>query len=118
MVAMIVGAAVALYPNVLPASEDPRDSLTIYNAASSPESLRLALYWWIPGIAVAIAYFVLVYRMFRGKATLAHSYGSSRDADSQAAEASPPRTGAWLIPLFMLEVFAWLSQSLTEGGRS
>jgi cytochrome d ubiquinol oxidase subunit II len=70
LAAIVIGAAVGLYPTVLPASGDPQHSLTIYNAAAPPESLRLALYWWIPGIAVAIAYFVFVYRMFRGKAAI------------------------------------------------
>ena len=71
---MVIGAAVALYPTVLPASGDPQFSLTIYDAAAGGASLRLALYWWLPGIAVAIAYFVFVYRMFRGKAA-ATGYG-------------------------------------------
>ena len=73
--AMIVGAAVALYPTVLPASGNPQYSLTIYDAAASPESLRLGLYWWLPGIAVAITYFVFVYRMFRGKVSASGGYG-------------------------------------------
>jgi len=69
LAAMVVGAAVGLYPTVLPASGNPQYSLTIYDAAASPESLRLGLYWWFPGIAIAITYFVFVYRMFRGKAS-------------------------------------------------
>jgi cytochrome d ubiquinol oxidase subunit II len=68
LTAIITGAAVGLHPNVLPASGDPQYSLTIYDAAASPDSLRLGLYWWLPGIAIAIAYFVFVYRMFAGKA--------------------------------------------------
>lgn len=72
---MVVGGAVALYPTVLPASGDPQNSLTIYDAAASDASLRLGLYWWIPGIAIAITYFVFVYRMFRGKTGAAGGYG-------------------------------------------
>ena len=72
---MIIGSAVALYPIVLPASENPQNDITIFNAASSPASLRLGLYWWLPGIAVAITYFVFVYRMFRGKARASSRYG-------------------------------------------
>ncbi|MGZ4787295.1 MAG: cytochrome d ubiquinol oxidase subunit II [Terriglobales bacterium] len=72
---MILGAAVALYPTVLPASGDPQNSLTIYNAASGYDSMRLALYWWIPGMAIAIGYFVFVYRMFRGKVSVSSGYG-------------------------------------------
>ncbi len=75
LVLMIAGAAVALYPMVLPASGNPQYSLTIYNAQASPASLRLALYWWLPGIAIAIAYFVFIYRLFRGKAAASARYG-------------------------------------------
>jgi cytochrome bd ubiquinol oxidase subunit II len=74
---VVLGAAVALYPVVLPASGDPQFDLTIYAAASGPESLRLALYWWIPGIAIAIGYFIFVYRMFRGKTSATGGYGHS-----------------------------------------
>lgn len=74
LAAMIVGGAVAIYPNVLPASGNPQNSLTIFDAAASAASLRLGLYWWFPGIALAIAYFVFVYRMFRGKVS-AGEYG-------------------------------------------
>jgi len=70
LVLMIAGAAIALYPAVLPSSGNPQYSLTIYNAQASPASLRLALYWWLPGMAVAIAYFVFIYRMFRGKSAV------------------------------------------------
>ncbi|HVZ16844.1 MAG TPA: cytochrome d ubiquinol oxidase subunit II, partial [Terriglobales bacterium] len=72
---MVVGAAVALYPTVLPSSGDPQNAITIYNAVSGPDSLRQALYWWIPGMVIAISYFVFVYRMFRGKASLKSGYG-------------------------------------------
>ncbi len=67
IIAMLVGAAVALYPIVLPASTDPARSLTIYNAATGQRSLALGLIWWSIGMAIALGYFVFVYRMFRGK---------------------------------------------------
>jgi cytochrome d ubiquinol oxidase subunit II len=71
---MVLGAAVALYPTVLPSSGNRAYDLTIFDAASGPETLRLALYWWIPGVAIAITYIVFVYRLFKGKAT-AGGYG-------------------------------------------
>jgi cytochrome d ubiquinol oxidase subunit II len=70
LIAMLAGAAVALYPNVLPASGDPRYNLTIYNAATGQYSLSLGLWWWIPGMGIAIAYFVFIYRTFAGKVRL------------------------------------------------
>jgi cytochrome bd ubiquinol oxidase subunit II len=42
----------------------------VHNAAAGPESLRLGLFFWLPGMGIAIGYFVLVYRMFRGKVSV------------------------------------------------
>jgi cytochrome d ubiquinol oxidase subunit II len=67
---MLVGAAVALYPNVLPASTDPSFSLTVENAKAGAHGLSVGLVWWSVGLVIAIGYFVFVYRMFRGKVRL------------------------------------------------
>jgi cytochrome d ubiquinol oxidase subunit II len=64
---MLAGATAALYPVLLPSSEDPTRDITIYNAAAGPYALRVGLIWWGFGICIAVAYFVVVYRMFRGK---------------------------------------------------
>ena len=63
---MMVGAAFALYPVVLPA-RDPRFSLTIYNTSAGSHGLSVGLVWWTFGAVLAIGYFVFIYRMFRGK---------------------------------------------------
>jgi cytochrome bd ubiquinol oxidase subunit II len=76
LAAMLVGAAFGLYPNVLPARNDPANSLTIYNTASGSHGLTYGLVWWGIGMALAVTYFVIVYRMFRGKVTAdASGYG-------------------------------------------
>ena len=67
---MLVGAAIGLYPNVLPASTDPAYSLTIYNTAAGHYGLSIGLIWWCVGMALALGYFVFIYRMFRGKVRL------------------------------------------------
>ena len=67
IVGMLVGAAFALYPNVLPASTDPNLSLTIYNTAAGSHGLSVGFVWWTMGMILAAIYFVFVYRMFRGK---------------------------------------------------
>jgi len=64
---MLVGAAFALYPVVLPASTDPNFSLTIYNTAAGAHGLRVGFVWWTIGMLLATGYFVFIYRMFRGK---------------------------------------------------
>ena len=70
IVGMLVGAAFALYPVVLPASTDPAYSLTIYNTAAGHHGLTVGLTWWILGMVLALGYFVLLYRMFRGNVRL------------------------------------------------
>lgn len=94
LIAMVVGAAVALYPTLLPASGDPGNSLTIYDAAAPAASLRFALYWWLPGIALAIAYFIFVYRMFAGKAAASGGYGHGLLLQSHGGIGSLPKVTA------------------------
>jgi|SRR5215470_11402709 len=67
---MLVGAAFALYPMVLPASTDPAYSLTIYNTAAGHHGLTVGFAWWTLGTILALSYFVFIYRMFRGKVRL------------------------------------------------
>ena len=52
---MLVGAAFALYPVVLPASTDPSYSLTIYNSAAGHQGLTVGITWWSIGFVLAIA---------------------------------------------------------------
>jgi cytochrome bd ubiquinol oxidase subunit II len=68
--AMLVGAAVGLYPRLLPASNDPSHDITISKALSGPHTLQAGLAWWAFGMVLALTYFIIVYRMFRGKVTL------------------------------------------------
>jgi cytochrome d ubiquinol oxidase subunit II len=67
---MLVGAAVALYPRLLPSSSDPARDITIAKAISGPHTLRVGLVWWIIGMCLAAVYFGVTYRMFRGKVSL------------------------------------------------
>jgi cytochrome d ubiquinol oxidase subunit II len=67
LAAMLVGAAAALYPALLPASGDSSRSLTIFNTAAGRQALSVGLWWWTGGILLAVGYFVFVYRMARGK---------------------------------------------------
>jgi cytochrome bd ubiquinol oxidase subunit II len=67
---MMVGAAIGLYPRLLPATTSSTYDITIENALSGPHTLHVGLIWWTLGMLLAIGYFVLVYRMFRGKVSL------------------------------------------------
>jgi cytochrome d ubiquinol oxidase subunit II len=66
---MMASTAFAIYPNVLPAV-DPQNSLTVYNASGSAYGLAVGLAWWSIGMVLAAIYFVLIYRLFRGKVSL------------------------------------------------
>jgi len=70
IVGMLVGAAFALYPMVLPASTNPAYSLTIYNTAAGHHGLAVGFTWWALGMVLALGYFTLLFRMFRGKVRL------------------------------------------------
>jgi cytochrome bd ubiquinol oxidase subunit II len=70
IVSMLVGAAFALYPVVLPATTDPARNLTIYNTAAGHHGLTVGLAWWIPGAVLALGYFFFLFRMFKGKVRL------------------------------------------------
>src|SRR5207248_2411249 len=63
---MLAGTAFSLYPDVLPAVT-PANSLTIHNAAAGHYGLVVGLVWWLIGMALAAIYFILTYRLFRGK---------------------------------------------------
>jgi cytochrome bd ubiquinol oxidase subunit II len=75
LVFMLVGAAVAVYPNLLMSTTDPARNVTIYNAHSGEHSLAIGLIWWSFGMLLAAAYFVFIYRMFRGKVTAGEGHG-------------------------------------------
>lgn len=75
IVAMLGGAAFAMYPYLLPATTDPSYSLTIFNSKTGDYSMRVGLVWWLVGIILAIGYFVFLYRFFRGKVTLEDTEG-------------------------------------------
>jgi cytochrome bd ubiquinol oxidase subunit II len=75
LVFMLVGAAAAMYPNLLMSTTDPALNLTVYNAATGSYSLSVGLVFWSFGMALALSYSVFVYWMFRGKVTQASGKG-------------------------------------------
>jgi len=67
LVFMLVGAAAALYPNLLLSSTDSSLNITVHNAASGDYAMSVGLIFWGLGMALAVGYFVFIYWMFRGK---------------------------------------------------
>lgn len=66
---MLIGAALGLYPILLPAVGTGGQDLTIARALAGPHTLHVGLVWWTIGILLALLYFVTMYRLFRGKVT-------------------------------------------------
>lgn len=67
---MLVSVVFGLYPMVLPATTNQALSLTVHNASGPPYALRVALYWWIPGMILVILYTTFMYRQMAGKVVL------------------------------------------------
>ena len=67
---------------------DRAHDLTSTNTASGSYALRAGLAWFVVGVSLAAAYFVLVFRIFRGKV------GLEEESHSQSAipieRAGPP----------------------------
>jgi len=65
----------ALFPNLVTASNDAANSVTIFSAASSPKTLGIMLVIALVGMPFVLAYTGIVYWAFRGKVRLDdHSY--------------------------------------------
>jgi cytochrome d ubiquinol oxidase subunit II len=64
----VLGATMAgNYPFWLRSTLDPAHSLTAENAAANMHALQVGVPWWTIGIILVGAYFVLLFRSFRGK---------------------------------------------------
>src|SRR3954451_10219338 len=59
---LLAATAAGLYPSILPARENRPFGLTVDNAASGSQALSVALYWWIPGMLLVVAWFTIAYR--------------------------------------------------------
>ncbi|CAN5781600.1 cytochrome d ubiquinol oxidase subunit II [soil metagenome] len=69
IIGMLTSTVYGVYPRVLPAV-NLENSLTISNAASSTYSQTVGLIWWSIGMVLAATYFIIIYRLFRGKVSL------------------------------------------------
>ena len=66
LLAMLASVVCGLLPLVLPGTS-PQYSLTVTNASAAESGLRIGLLWFMPGAALAVFYFVFLYRKFAGK---------------------------------------------------
>lgn len=70
IVALMLTAALTVFPNLLPSTVSPAYSLNIYNAASSQHALFVSLIANAIGMIGVIVYSTYVHRVFHGKVRL------------------------------------------------
>jgi cytochrome d ubiquinol oxidase subunit II len=70
IIALMLTAALTVFPNLLPSTVDPQYSLNIYNSASSAHALRVSLIANAFGMIAVIVYSTYVHRVFHGKVRL------------------------------------------------
>ncbi len=66
---IVATGLIGLYPQLIPSRIDPRFSLTIYNAASSPYTLKIMAIVALIFVPLVIAYQAWVYKIFRHPVT-------------------------------------------------
>jgi cytochrome d ubiquinol oxidase subunit II len=72
-VAGVVGTmGVSLFPFLLPSSSEPSSSLTVWDASSSQRTLWIMLLATAFFLPIVLAYTAWVYRVLRGRVTIAH----------------------------------------------
>lgn len=67
ILAMLASTAWGSYPNILIATTDPANSLTISNATAGAYGLQVGLWWFLVGITLVIVYQVYAHCAFPGK---------------------------------------------------
>ena len=73
----ILTAGIALFPFFLPSSTHPSHSLSVWDASSSPLTLGLMLVAVVIFLPLVLAYTAWVFRVMKGRVTLAHVKHSS-----------------------------------------
>ena len=73
---MILVAALSAYPVLVPSSLGLENSLTVYNASSTPRTLVTMLVIALAGVPIVLGYTIWMYRVFRGPARAADAYSA------------------------------------------
>ncbi len=68
--ALLALFGIGMYPYMIFSQPMPENSLTIYNAASSPDTLKIMLIIALIGMPMVLAYTISIYWIFRGKVKL------------------------------------------------
>jgi cytochrome d ubiquinol oxidase subunit II len=67
---MLAATAACVFPTMLRSVVNENWSLTALNASAPDESLRKALWWWSAGLPLAVTYFVVLFRLHRGRTSV------------------------------------------------
>ncbi len=70
MIALMTLFGLEMFPHLVLSNPEIANSLTIYNAASSPKTLGIMLTIALIGVPVVLTYTVSIYWIFRGKVKL------------------------------------------------
>lgn len=70
MIALMTLFGLEMFPHLVLSNPDSTNSLTVYNAASSPKTLGIMLTIALIGVPAVLAYTVSIYWIFRGKVKL------------------------------------------------
>lgn len=77
---VILTAGISMFPFVMPSSLNPASSLTLWDATSSHHTLQLMFWATLAFLPVVLAYTIWVYRVMRGKITVAGIRDQNRTA--------------------------------------
>jgi cytochrome d ubiquinol oxidase subunit II len=72
LASLLAATAASLYPVILRSTVDARYDVTAPAAATGHHGLAWGLTWWLPALALAVAYFVYLFRSFAGKVRAPH----------------------------------------------
>jgi cytochrome d ubiquinol oxidase subunit II len=70
MIALMTLFGLEMFPHMVLSNPIPENSLTVYNAASSPKTLGIMLVIALIGVPIVLTYTVCIYWIFRGKVKL------------------------------------------------
>jgi cytochrome d ubiquinol oxidase subunit II len=70
ILALLAGTAWGSYPNILIATGDPANNLTVTNATAGAYGMQVGLWWFLIGFGLIVAYQIIAHRAFWGKVQL------------------------------------------------
>jgi cytochrome d ubiquinol oxidase subunit II len=71
---LLIATAGVLYPALLHSTLGSAHDIDAHRFASGTRGLEVALAWWVPAIALAVVYFINLFRSVRGKVRPEHAH--------------------------------------------